>query len=190
MKKPMEQLKEIMAVTEEQQGLTGLPEEVKEIKAQTKYLALIVKIFRVIVIICVVISLIALGMSIFDFAKEHTAENSDELYISIHELIKYTAMMFITSLGCGIINCFEKNETPFVPQIPKKMVKISIIMIVAFLISTAVTILYPVFTGMERAAYISFFTDGMNMIFSSILILLSKIFDYGCKLQKESDETI
>ena len=69
------------------------------------------------------------------------------------------------------------------------MKKISAVIAVMLIISAAAELLFPiVFPALGTEPEIV--TDPVGWIFIGLLLMLSKIFDYGCKLQQESDETI
>ncbi|MDE6709319.1 MAG: hypothetical protein K2J76_02380 [Oscillospiraceae bacterium] len=69
------------------------------------------------------------------------------------------------------------------------MKKIAVVIAVMLILSAAAEYLFPIVfpvLGIEPELV----TDPAGWVFISLLLMLSVIFDYGCKLQKESDETL
>ena len=83
----------------------------------------------------------------------------------------------------------NKNGTPFIPKVPKEMKKIAAVIAAMLILSAAAEFLFPIVfpvLGTES----EFVTDPAGWAFLSLLLMLSSIFDYGCRLQQESDETL
>ena len=187
MKKTMEQqLKEIMGIDEEQHGVKGLPEELKNIKITIRNFIKIIKILIVFIIIGMVSAFAWCIIGLINYSVEPSPEVVNEIGESIILLIASAAFLAIALICKKIFVEIDKCGTPFIPQVSKGMRKIAAVICIMFFVEGAESILYPVFTGTEPKLYI----DGTDFIFVSVLMLLSYIFDYGCKLQKESDETL
>ncbi len=187
MKKTMEQqLKEILAVTEEQQGMKGLPKELKDIKIHIKNLVTVIKITMIMAIIGVALLAIGcIGLSL-DYAKNPDPEAAKEIYTGIQGLIVSAAILYITIVCKRFCDNIIKSNTPFIPQVPKGLRKMAAAIVAMLLISIAASAVYSEITNTEFTLFI----DTSGWIFVYVLILVSSIFDYGCKLQKESDETL
>lgn len=186
MKKPMDQLKEIMGVPEEQPIPKGSSKEIQEIKRQLKELLKVIKIIEVIAILFTIASL----MDCIGTAVEHVGMPSPEAAEKIYKSIKYafiSAVIFYITMICSrFCRDIYKSNTPFIPQVSKGLKKIAIAIVFMVLLLVFGDILYSHITDTKMEGTISW----LSMAFVSILLLLSAIFDYGCKLQKESDETI
>lgn len=185
MKKPMDQLKEVMGVPEEQPA-NGTSKEIREIKRQIKILMGVIKIFIFLMILAIVAFSISCIVGACSYADMPNAETAEELYKYIIELIMSISFFIITMICKSIFTSINSSGTPFIPQVSKGIRKISFTICAAFLASFAVQCVYPLIMGIEQ----HFYVDGTSMIFVCILLLLSAIFDYGCKLQQESDETL
>ena len=191
MKKTMEQqLKEILAVTEEQQGLKGQPKEVQEINRQIKIWEKTINIFTAITVIGIAGMLFGIIAGIIEYVGSPSPENLEEIYICVLYLIQFSAMLIMTMICKNMLKSMKKSGTPFIPQIPSGMRKLSAVMVVALMISVFVYLGVPKILGTEIPNYNGFFTNGTCVYIVAVLIFLSSIFDYGCKLQKESDETL
>lgn len=178
MKKSTEEIKEIMR--------ENMPEELKNIKIQIKSVIKIIKILMFIMIVCTAVFFVNSIINTVSYAGAPNLEAANKLGESILALISSAAWLVVTVICKNIFADIDKSSTPFIPQVPKGIRKIAAAIIIMFIISAAEQLLYPIFTGVELKLVI----DGTSLIFVSILTLLSYIFDYGCKLQQESDETI
>lgn len=185
MKKPMEQLKKIMGV-KEQSAENGESKELREVKRQIKILMNVIKIIKALVIIAVVVFVFGVAAMLLDNAISPDPEIAVEIYKLIQYIITAAATWYICSVCGGFCREIDKSNTPFVPQVPKGLRKISVTLMVIFFIKIAAEEVYTRITHTEFTLYI----DATAWAFISILMLLSAIFDYGCRLQKESDETL
>lgn len=191
MKKTMEQqLKEILAVAEEQHGLKGLPKEMQEIKRQINIWEKTINIFIAITVIGVAGILFGLVAGIIGYVGSPSHENLEEIYICVLYLIQSFALFIMTMICKNMLNSMKKSGTPFIPQIPGGMRKLSAVITAALIISVFVYLGVPKISGTEIPNYNGFFTNGTCVYIDAVLIFLSSIFDYGCKLQQESDETL
>lgn len=186
MKKPMEQLKEIMGVTDEQPLPKGSSKELQEVKRQIKELLKVIKIIMVMAIFCTAAFLIACIGGTVDYVKMPSPEAAEEIYESIKYTFTAAVIFYITVVCSRFCSDIDKSNTPFIPQVSKGLKKIAIAIVFAVLLSIGGDALYSVLTDTKFEGSVSW----IGMAFVSILLLLSSIFDYGCKLQKESDETL
>lgn len=186
MKKPMEQLKEIMGVPEEQPIPKGSSKEIQEIKRQIKELLKVIKIIEVMAIFGTAAFFIGCIGTTVDYVKTPSPEAAEKIY----EVIKYafiSAVIFYITVICSrFCRDIYKSNTPFIPQVSKGLKKIAIAIVLMVILLVFGDILYSHITDTKMEGTISW----LSMAFSSILFLLSSIFDYGCKLQQESDETL
>lgn len=175
-----------MGVTEEQQGLTGMPEELKNIKVTIRSLITCIKIL---------ITLIAVGMAgsfamcvigLIGYIGEPSPETADKLGEGIMLFFSAGAAIAIAIICKNIFKEIDKSNTPFIPQVPRGMRRIAAVICVMFVFQALAVLLYPMLIGSDPVLYFNW----TGFIFISVLMLLSYIFDYGCKLQKESDETL
>ena len=186
MKKPMEQLKEIMGVADEQPVTNSTSKELKEVKRQIQSLLTVIKIIMGMAIISVGLLIIGcVGISL-DYAITSNPEAAEEIYKAIQWLVVSAAILYITIVCKGFCENIVKSNTPFIPQVPKGLRKIAAVLVVMFLISIAAEAIYSGITHTEFNLVI----DATLWVSVCILMLLSNIFDYGCKLQQESDETL
>lgn len=185
MKKPMEQLKEIMGV-EEQSAADGTSKELLEVKKQIKEFLTIIQIIKAIAIILIIMLVIGgIGMIV-----DNAVSPNSEVAVEIYKLVKYAVTAAVVWYICAVCSGFcreiDKSNTPFIPQVPKGLRKIAVVLVAISLVYIAAEAVYSQITHTEFELYI----DAALGAFVFILLLLSSIFDYGCKLQKESDETL
>ncbi|MDE7289727.1 MAG: DUF2975 domain-containing protein [Oscillospiraceae bacterium] len=186
MKKPTEQLKEIMGAAEEQSVTNSTSKELKEVKRQIKNLLTVIKIIMTLAIIAfVVIILGGIGLA-FEYAVSPSPELIEEFYIFGQFAVTAAAVWYISYVCNSFCKDIDKSNTPFIPQVPKGLRKIATALVVLFFILIAAEAVYSGITHTEFNLNIDV-TLGASVC---ILLLLSSIFDYGCKLQKESDETL
>lgn len=115
----------------------------------------------------------------------------EEMYGSVFMFIDCAAFAVICTIGCGIIKLFRASETPFVSGVPKRLRAMAFIIMGAFLVSVGVKLVFKAVTGaVPHDGYTGYFENPYGMILVTLLIMLSYIFDIGCKLQRESDETL
>ena len=105
-------------------------------------------------------------------------------------IIDCLTMTIVTAVGFDIFRRFKRDNTPFVPYIGKGLRIIAIAMFVGFILMFSAHIFADVIAGAAPPHEYSGSINGSSMMMSSMFILLSYIFDYGCKLQQESDETL
>ena len=162
----------------------------KEFKDSAKYLNVGIMLILIGAGILAAARLYETVKSIIYFSGTPSAEIADEMYKDIIAFIEYAAVAFICLFSSQIMKSFRNNDTPFIQDIPKKILAIAATMPIAFLVSNIADFLFPVVTHITPTDYTNFFMNGTNMIIASFLAMLSYIFDYGCKLQQESDETL
>lgn len=186
MKKPMEQLKEIMGVDEGQPVTNSTSKELREVKRQIKIFVKCIKAIMVIAIIAVVgFSFGCVGIAL-DYALTMNSDAGEEIYTAIQGIITSAAILYITAVCRKFCESIIKSETPFILQVPKGLRKIAAAIVIMIFLSIVAEAVYSVITDTEFTLFI----DASGWASVCILMLLSSIFDYGCKLQQESDETI
>ncbi len=167
--------------------IMGLPEKTdpkSEFKGMVKSIMPIMRFFQVFMIGMLFISVIEIIISAVQ-------SDFEEMYNSIFMFIDCAAFAAICTIGCGIIKLFRASETPFVTGVPKRLRAMAFITLGAFLVSVGVKLVFKALTeSVPRGGYIGYFENPYGMIFVTLLIMLSYIFDIGCKLQQESDETL
>lgn len=189
MKKPMEQMKEMVQITEEQSDVKNMSKELENVKKQIKNLLKFIKVFAVIMILFAAYFCIDCIIDVVRYVQAPAykapaaAIMLGESILSLISVAEYTVIAIICK---NIFESIDKSYTPFIPQVPKGMRKIAFTVIAAFCASITAEVLYNQLAGTEISVYI----DGTKFFLVSILMLLSCIFDYGCKLQQESDETL
>lgn len=186
MKKPMEQLKEIMGVAEEQPAANSTSKELKEIKRQLNTIIILIKITMIIAIIGMAAFTLGCAGILLDYTITSNPEAAEGIYTAIQNLVVSAAILYIAVVCKRFCESIIKSGTPFIPQVPKGLRKIAAAIVAMQFLSIAASAVYSGITGTEFTIFI----DTSAYILVCILFLLSSIFDYGCKLQQESDETL
>jgi len=87
-----------------------------------------------------------------------------------------------------ILNNIETNYTPFTIENARKIKLVGLLLIAYSIIPNLVA--YPLLNSVTESVSLDI-DSSLPMIFAaSFILLLSKIFTYGCELQKDSDETL
>lgn len=105
-------------------------------------------------------------------------------------IIDCLTMTVVTAVGFDIFRRFKRDQTPFVPYIGKGLRVIALAMFAGFALMFTAHIFADVIAGAAPPNEYSGAINGGSLIMVSIFTMLSYIFDYGCKLQQESDEII
>ena len=105
-------------------------------------------------------------------------------------IVDILTVIAVAVIGFEISRRFKRDKTPFVPYIGKGLRIMAGVMLGGYLIMCAFHIVVPNIAGAAPPNEFHGYINGTSMVLVSILCMLSYIFDYGCKLQKESDETL
>jgi len=168
-------------------GIMGLPEKTDPKSELKNMMEIITPLMRM-------LQVMMIGGLLFYAAQliiSAVQSDIEEMYGSIFMFIDCAAFAVICTIGCGIIKLFKASETPFVSGVSKRLRAMAFIVMGAFLVSVGVKLVFKAVTEVvPQDGYTGYFENPYGMIFVTLLIMLSYIFDIGCKLQRESDETI
>lgn len=159
------------------------------------------EIFSVIILVmCIIGGLAAAFMSAMyilgiaidsEFATPHVAE---EIYCMINGVLIVAGLITACYFSVKIFNALKTGETPFRHDIADKIKKAGIVLILTGLFGSVTEFIYTVlvdkgvFVGQNTIGVISGCED--MIILSMVLMAVAYVFNYGCKLQQESDETL
>ncbi len=163
-------------------------------------------ILRIGGVISGIIAMLALtGICILIFSNEETklsflsafhvtANNGTIINIHLQELLLMFAFMLVDAILITIIilfvhaifNHIQKEDTPFSHQNTIRIKKIAIITIILSIVGSYSDALVDYYTIGQLTWKINI----VGLIVGIIIYCISLIFDYGCELQQQSDETL
>ncbi|MDE5860070.1 MAG: DUF2975 domain-containing protein [Oscillospiraceae bacterium] len=189
MKKLMELLKKIIGIPDGHTVRQNESDELKKVRSSIMAMQIIALIFMVIMLIFSAVWLIDCVTDLYEYSANPSFGLAKALCISISDFILCGSLFFISILCKNIFASINQSGTPFIPQVSSGMKKIAAVIAVMLILSAAAEYLFPmVFPVLNTEPELV--TDPAGWIFFSLLLMLSNIFDYGCKLQQESDETL
>ncbi len=152
------------------------------------------------IVLCIVGGLAAAFMSVMyilgiaidnEFATPHIAE---EIYCMVNGVCITIGMGIACKFAVKIFSELKTGETPFRLNIAENIKKAGISLILTGFFGSVTEFIYNVLV--ENKVFLGENTIGIingceDMVMLSIVIMaVAYIFNYGCKLQQESDETI
>ncbi len=173
-----------------------------KIRNASKKMTVILRIGGVISSIIAVLALI--GIYILIFSKEDikmsflsafhvTANNGTIIELSLQQLLLMFAFMLVDAILITIIILFVhaifnhiQGDTPFSHQNTIRIKKIAIVTIILSIVGSYSDALVDYYT-IEQ---LTWKMNVVGLIVGIIIYCISLIFDYGCELQQQSDETL
>lgn len=189
MKKLIEILKKIVGIADECPRGQDTSDELTKIRSSITAMQIIAVVFMVIMLIFTAVFFVDCIVDLCEYIAAPSVWLAKALCIVIPNFILCLSLFVISVLCKNIFMNVNQSGTPFIPQVPKGMKKIAAVIAVMLVISAAAEFLFPIVfpvLGTEPELV----TDPAGWMFCSMLLMLSNIFDYGCKLQQESDETL
>lgn len=114
---------------------------------------------------------------------------SDILYINLCATVDSFCLVLAYAFGIAILCSIKKAATPFTAFIGKGMRAIAVSEILPYVFIFAAKRIIAAAVTVPTAEYSGYF--GIGSVFGMLLLfVISFVFDYGCELQKESDETL
>ena len=119
---------------------------------------------------------------------------TEEIYCMINLVLIAVGLSVACSFAVKIFKGLKTGETPFRYDIADKIKGAGVVLIITGLFGSVTELIYralvgsEVFLGVDEIGIISGCED--TAIFGVVLIALAYIFNYGCKLQQEADETL
>ncbi|MCM1329057.1 MAG: hypothetical protein NC253_06395 [Ruminococcus sp.] len=186
-KEQREEIAKMIAQTDEQLGVAGMPEELKNITVTIRNLIKLMNILLVLAVVMLAAELGACIDNLTEYLGAPSPETADKLGGGIMLFFAIGAAAAIAAVLKNIFKAIEKSGTPFIPQVSKGIRKITAVICFMFVFQGLAVVVYPMLTGGGDP---TLYFNWTSFIFVSVLELMGYIFDYGCKLQKESDETL
>ncbi|MCM1329056.1 MAG: DUF2975 domain-containing protein [Ruminococcus sp.] len=116
-------------------------------------------------------------------------ENPDVLYWHLCTTADSFAVVVDFVLLIALLYSIRKAATPFTAFVGKSMRALAVSMVLPYVFSFVLKIVLTATIAAPSENYTGYFgIGGVSMAF--LIFILSLVFDYGCKLQRESDETL
>lgn len=129
-------------------------------------------------------------INIFGKLPNLTAQGaSDMLYINCSAAADSFCLALAFAFGIAVLCSVQKSATPFNAYVGKGMRAIAVSEILSYVLRFAVKRIIAAVMTVPTAEYLGYFGIGCIALMG-LLIVISFIFDYGCELQRESDETL
>ncbi|AQR94305.1 DUF2975 domain-containing protein [Clostridium saccharoperbutylacetonicum] len=103
-------------------------------------------------------------------------------------LIKQSLVISIFYYINKILTNIENNYTPFIIENSKKIKLVGLLIIAYSILPNLIA--YPLLKLITKGVSLDINSSIPIIFAASFILLLSKIFTYGCELQKDSDETL
>lgn len=132
----------------------------------------------------------SISKSVVTYSLDQPFSNIKFAFIiaQIISLIKDSLIIPIFYFVNKILNNIETNHTPFIIENARKIKLVGLLLIAYAIVPNLVA--YCLLQSVTKGVALDI-GSSLPMIFaSSFILLLSKIFTYGCELQKDSDETL
>lgn len=185
----MELLKKFIGIPDGQPYRQDSSDELAKVKSSIVAMQIFALIFMVIMLIFSAVWLKDCITEAYKYMSSPSIGLAKALCISISDFI-LCGSLFVISIMCkNIFMSVNQSGTPFIPQVSKGMKKIAAVIAVMLILSAAAEYLFPIVFP-ELGTVPELVTDPAGWVFVSLLLMLSVVFDYGCKLQQESDETL
>lgn len=171
----------------------ALEKEKKDFVKLCRMFELLAKVFRMIMLICLPILLLFYIFSTFGWVDMGDEFRSVEgLVTTISLCVVCIGFIIALNFGADIFRIVRTAETPFRYDVADKMkgagFALSVTGIVGFVLNMVIQMF--VANGIMYFDTMIYMPDMVPFLFGVFLIALAYIFNYGCKLQQESDETI
>lgn len=111
-------------------------------------------------------------------------------YRPLPYLLQLALLLAIVSICIAMLATVRKRGTPFVASIPRRM---KLIAILVFILSSAPNWVYYLLRGIHEGetGFAIIENSGIiGLILAAVVYALAMIFQYGCQLQQEIDETL
>lgn len=175
----------------------------QKIAKTSKVVAIVLKVGFI--LIAIAMGMLLLGMVILGFSNTElsqslqqtfniTVQNASAVGIAVRNLvmvfglgmIELAIIFMIFRTMYKIFRAISLDHTPFRSENAKSMKKIAILIIVMGLVDSVASFLADKLLGPQA----DFGIDFMWLVMAAVIYCIALIFDYGCQLQQQSDETL
>lgn len=171
----------------------ALEKEKQDFNKMCRFFEMLATVFRIIMMMCVPILLVFYIIGALGWVELGEALSSAEGLVSTIGLcIICIGYIIALNFGVKIFRTVRTAETPFRYDVADKMKGAGTALIVTGIIGFVLNVLVRVLmaNGTLHFDSLTYMPDTVPFLFGAFLIALAYIFNYGCKLQQESDETI
>lgn len=117
------------------------------------------------------------------------ADASDTLYLNLCVTADSFALVLTYAFFIAVLYSIKKAATPFSAFVGKGMRAIAVSMILPYAFNFVLKRILIVTFAEPTEDYLGYFGYG-GIAIAGLLFVFSLVFDYGCELQRESDETL
>lgn len=158
-----------------------------------RYFEALANIFRTGIIVCIILLFFSCIGSFAGWVDAEDKLTSAEGWISVASIsVSCIGYVIALNFGAAIFRSLRTAETPFRYDIGDKMkgagITLIVIGVVGFVLN--LTVNYFIANGTLDFETMNYLPDTVPFLFGAFLTALAYVFNYGCKLQQESDETI
>lgn len=171
----------------------ALEKEKKDFNKMCRFFEMLATVFRTLIMICVPILLVfyiisALGW--VDIGEDF--RSAEGLITTIALSITCIGYVIALNFGAKIFKTVRTAETPFRYDVSDKMKGAGLALIVTGILGFILNVLVRVLMANSTLYFdtMTYMPDTVPFLFGVFLLALAYIFNYGCKLQQEADETI
>lgn len=175
----------------------------KKMQSASKKITVILKLGFTVCIIIEILALMAIGILIFSgenvkssflTAFDVTANNGTTISLAPQSLLVMFLLSLVDALLISaviilihaIFNDMKRGSTPFLRRNTMRIKGVAIIAIILSIIGSYSDALVDYYTIGE----LTWKVNAAGLIIGMVVYCISFIFDYGCDLQQESDETL
>lgn len=157
------------------------------------FVFIVLQILSLMLAIMTSMMLIIMGIaSVFGFAD---SKEIFDVYLTLTLLVISVCYFIAFNHARNIFNIFKSGESPFRYDVADKMKGAATAIIAANLINFAINLIYFAAVGFmklnnDEAFEMAINFDLGNFILGILIYAFSYVFNYGAKLQQESDETL
>ncbi len=122
-----------------------------------------------------------------------TADIIEEIYCMLNGAFACTGTALACNHAAQAFGRLKTAETPFMYDIADKIRAAALTLVVTGTVNSVTYIVYEILAETKifnRTSYIDIMDCSEFMFFGLFLIALSYVFNYGCKLQHEADDTV
>ncbi len=152
-------------------------------------------VIRIIMIVCVSILALCLIIGAAGGAADSGVEEFSTvggMFYTVSVCVIATGYIIALGFGAKIFKSLRNGETPFRYDIADKLKGAGCVMMVTGGLGFALNVVVQGLkaNGVEGIGTATELPDLVPFVFGAFLVALAYVFNYGCKLQQESDETL
>lgn len=170
-----------------------LEKEKQDFIKMCRFFEMLANVLKIGMLVCVPVLVVVIVLSTTGIIEMGEHYNSAEGIVSTGALcISCVGFIIALNFGVKIFKNVRTAESPFCYDIADKIkgagFALAVTGVVDFLMN--VTVKFLVANGTLYFKTMTYLPDTIPFLFGAFLLALAYIFNYGCKLQQEADETL